>query len=43
MINPKVRDALRHLVPFIQLKKREKYPCRSFAFSKVAGYILQLY
>ena len=30
-------DALRDLVPFIQFKKREKYPCKSVNFSKVAG------
>ena len=28
--------ALRDLVPFIQFKKREKYPWKSVAFSKVA-------
>ena len=31
-------DALRDLVPFVQFKKREKHPCRSFNFSKVAGF-----
>ena len=30
-------DALRDLVPFVQFKKREKYPWRSVTFSKVAG------
>ena len=30
-------DALRDLVPFAQLKKREKHPWRSVNFSKVAG------
>ena len=30
-------DALRDLVPFIQFKKREKYPWRSATFIKVAG------
>ena len=29
--------ALWDLVPFVQFKKREKHPCRSFTFSKVAG------
>ena len=28
---------LRDLVPFVQVKKREKYPCRSVNFSKVGG------
>ena len=36
-------DALRDLVPFVQFKKREKYPWRSVNFSKVAGFTLQLY
>ena len=35
--------ALRDLVPFVQFKKREKRPWRSVDFSKVAGWILQLY
>ena len=30
-------DVLRDLVPFVQFKKREKYPWRSVTFSKVAG------
>ena len=30
--------ALRDLVPFVQFKKREKHPWRSFNFSKVAGF-----
>ena len=30
-----------HLVPFVQFKKREKHPWRSFTFSKVAGFRLQ--
>ena len=30
--------ALRDLVPFVQLKKREKHPWRSVNFSKVAGF-----
>ena len=29
-------DALRNLVQFVQLKKREKHPRRSVTFSKVA-------
>ena len=32
-----ISDALRDLVPFAQLKKREKHPWRSVIFSKVAG------
>ena len=28
---------LRDLVPFVQFKEREKHPCRSVTFSKVAG------
>ena len=32
-------DALRDLVPFLQLKKREKHPWRSVTFSKVAGHV----
>ena len=36
-------DALRDLVPFIQYKKREKYPWKSDTFSKVAGFSLQTY
>ena len=35
--------ALRDLVPFVQIKKREKYPWRRVTFSKVAGFRLQLY
>ena len=35
--------ALRDLVPFVQLKKREKHPWRSVTCSKVAGLSLQLY
>ena len=31
-------DVLRHLVPFVQFKKREKHPWRSVPFSKVAGF-----
>ena len=34
---PKICDALRDLVPFVQFKKREKHPWRSVNFSKVAG------
>ena len=30
-------DAFRNLVPFVQLKKREKHPWRSVTLSKVAG------
>ena len=30
-------DALRDLVPFVQFKKREKYPWRSVTFSKHEG------
>ena len=30
-------DALRYLVPFVQFKKREKHPCRSVNFIKIAG------
>ena len=30
-------DALRALVPFVQFKKREKYPWRSVPFSKVVS------
>ena len=33
-----VCDALRGLVPFVQIKKREKHPWRSVNFSKVVGY-----
>ena len=29
---------LSDLLPFLQLKKREKHPWRSVTFSKVAGY-----
>ena len=36
-------DVLRHLVPFVQFKKREKYPWRCVTFDKVAGLSLQLY
>ena len=34
-------DALRDLVPFVQLKKQEKHPWRSVTFSKVAGFNLR--
>ena len=30
--------ALCDVVPFVQFKKREKHPWRSFNFSKVAGF-----
>ena len=30
-------DALRGLVPFVQFKKREKYPWRSVTINKVVG------
>ena len=30
-------DACRNLVPLAEFKKREKYPCRTVTFSKVAG------
>ena len=33
----KIWDPLRDLVPFVQLKKREKHLWRSVTFSKVAG------
>ena len=33
-----VCDVFRALVPFVQLKKREKHPWRSVTFSKVAGF-----
>ena len=33
-----VWHALRDLVPFVQLKKREKHPWKSVAFSKAAGW-----
>ena len=33
----KLCDALCDLVPFVQFKKREKYPWRIVAFSKVAA------
>ena len=33
-------DALRDLVPFVQIKKREKHPWRSITISKVAGHII---
>ena len=36
-------DALRDLVPFVELKKREKHPWRRVNFSKVAGQSLELY
>ena len=32
-------DALRDLVPFVQLKKHEKHPWGSVTFSKVAGFL----
>ena len=35
-------DALWDLVPFLQFKKREKHPCRSITFSKVAGFSILL-
>ena len=31
-------DALRDLVPFVQFKKREKYPLRSVTFSKACNF-----
>ena len=33
-------DALRDLVPFVQIKKRKKHPWRSVTFSKVAGFTI---
>lgn len=38
----KTRDALRDLVPTVQLKNREKHAWKNLSFSKVAGCI-QLY
>ena len=39
-----IYGALRDLVPFVQFKKREKYPWRSVTFSEVAAsFSLQLY
>ena len=35
-VNCNICGALRELVPFVQFKKREKYPWRSVTFSKVA-------
>ena len=35
--NVLICDALRDLVQFVQFKKREKHPWRSFNFSKVVG------
>ena len=35
-------DALRDLVPLVQLKKRQKHPWRSVTFSKVTGFSLKL-
>ena len=32
-----IYDALRDLIPFEQIKNREKRPWRSVTFSKVAG------
>ena len=37
-----IRKDLHDLVPFVQLKKREKHSWRSVAFSKVAGFSLQI-
>ena len=37
----RICDALRDLVLFVQFKKREKHPWRSFNFSKVAGFGLK--
>ena len=31
-------DVLRDLVPFVQFKKREKYPWRSVTFSEMEGF-----
>ena len=39
--NLNISDVLRDLVPFVQFKKREKQPCRSVTFSKVAGFSRQ--
>ena len=36
-------DALYDLVSFAQFKKPAKHPWRSVTFSKVAGWILQVY
>ena len=35
-------DALRDLVPLVQLEKRQKHPWRSVTFSKVTGFSLKL-
>ena len=43
MEKERICGALRGLVPFVQIKKREKHPWRSVNFSKVAGCSLQLY
>ena len=36
-------DVLRDLLPFVQFKKLKKAPWRSFTFSKVANFSLQIY
>ena len=36
----RIYDALRHVLPFVQSKKREEHPWRSVTFSKVAGFNL---
>ena len=38
-----IYDALRHLVPSVQFKKREKQPWTIITFSKVARWGLQFY
>ena len=40
MKNTKYVMFLGDLVPFVQLKKREKHPWRSITFSKIAGQAL---
>ena len=37
----KVYDVVRDLVPFLQLKKREKHPWRSVTFSKRKAMLLR--
>ena len=36
-------DAFRNLLPFLQFKKREKYPCKSIAFNNSADFSLERY
>ena len=41
VLNFSIIEALRDLVPFVKFKTREKHPCRSVSFNKIANFNLE--